>query len=365
MRVPYFDFTLAPEELKSQWRAALLESLENHDHILGQPVSDFETKWANFIGSDYGIGVGNGFDGLVLALRALGLTNGFKVAVPAHTFIASWNSVHFAGGIPVGIDVDSDGLIDLNQLENLQSPPDVVMPVHMHGRMVNMHRLRAWAELKNVIVLEDASQAHGAVYMERYAGSWGDVSVFSLYPTKNLGAFGDAGIVCTNRSDIAERIRSLRNYGASETNKYFHQRIGLNSRLDSIQARILLVNLQNLHAWNQRRREIANIYMEGLRSTSYMTLPTLGKEEIVWHHFAIMHDERDELKSYLKSRKIESEIHYPHSAGIEYGNFHGQIKNYKMAETIAKKILSLPISPWHSDSQIEFTIKAINEFHAL
>lgn len=365
MKVPYFDFDAAPNEIKNHWRAALLESFHSFDFILGPSVSKFEIEWAKLIGSKYSIGVGNGFDGLVLALRSLELDEGFKVAVPAHTFIASWNAVHYAGGTPVGVDVDDDGLIDLDQLESLENPPDVVMPVHMHGRMVNMNRLCEWACANNIRVIEDASQAHGARSEGTYAGSWGDISVFSLYPSKNLGAFGDAGVISTNRQDIADRVRSLRNYGASDTNKYDHQILGSNSRLDSLQAQILLVNLQYLQAWNTRRREIANRYLNALKQTSQMELPKNGGDEIVWHHFAIRHKKRDQLKKHLKENNVETEIHYPNAAGSEYGKFYDTNETYQQAEYIANHTLSLPMSPWHSNEQIDFTIKVINEFNEL
>ena len=363
MNVPFFDFNLAPDQLKDDWKNALAHGFESFDFILGPSVSNFESAWANFIGTQFSIGVGNGFDGLVLALKSLELPIGFTVAVPAHTFIASWSAVHFAGGIPIGVDVNSEGLLDLDQLENLVDIPDVVMPVHMHGRMVDMARLCEWAKRNKVVVIEDASQAHGAALSSISAGAWGDISVFSLYPSKNLGAFGDAGVICTSFAEIARNVRLLRNYGASEENKYIHQILGMNSRLDTLQAEILLVNLTHLPHWNERRREIAGIYLEKLKPNSQMVLPRRGGDEMVWHHFAIRHERRDELQLYLTNRGIQTQIHYPQSAGKEFTSLSGLSHSYKIAEVIARETLSLPISPWHTNSHIEAVIQQVNAFH--
>jgi dTDP-3-amino-3,4,6-trideoxy-alpha-D-glucose transaminase len=363
MHVPYFDFKLAPDELKRDWRNSLIQVMDSYDLVLGSKVSEFESAWANYINVKFAVGVGNGLDGLVLALKALGLKKGFKVAVPAHTFIASWSAIHFAGGVPVGVDVDSDGLLNLDLLEKMKDVPEVVMPVHMHGRMVDMARLCAWANKNKSRIVEDASQSHGASLHGTSAGAWGDVSVFSLYPSKNLGAFGDAGVVCTSEENIAISLRQLRNYGASESNKYFHEVLGSNSRLDTIQAGILLVNINHLVSWNERRREISERYLSGLVENSDMTLPRGGGSEMVWHHFAIWHQKRANLIGFLNQRKIETQIHYPRSAGIEFDSFLSQKSEYKNAEKIASQTLSLPISPWHSQTHIDTVIEAINEFN--
>lgn len=362
--IPYFDFQLAPEDLKEQWRKAVIEEIEEFDFIRGTSVTRFENSWAEFVGTKYALGVGNGYDGLVLALRALNLEPGFTVVVPAHTFIATWNAVHFAGGKPVGIDVDINGNLDLKKLEELNFIPDVVIPVHMHGRMIDMHRLCAWANLNNVKVIEDASQAHGAKLHGIAAGAWSEISVFSLYPSKNLGAFGDAGVICTNNFDTFSKLQSLGNYGSVIGNKYKHDLIGINSRLDSIQARLLSVNLNHLESWNNRRKEIASIYLSGINNDSRLTLPTPGGDENVWHHFPIRHSERDRLQLNLYDHQIKTEIHYPYAAGEEFTKLMKQTTSFPLAAEISNSTLSLPISPWHTNSQINRVIECINAFNS-
>lgn len=364
--VPFVDFARIPTEVLDEQKIAASNVIDSGYFVGGPLVTKFESEWATSIGSKFAIGVGNGLDGLVIALRALDIGSGDLVAVPSHTFIATWNAVVLAGATPVGIDVDQNGLLDLAQLESDNRHFAAVIPVHMHGMMVDMGRLNAWARSKSVLVIEDASQAHLAHSRGSFAGSVSDVGVFSLYPSKNLGALGDAGINVTNSSNLAEKMRSYRNYGASNEDKYLHTSFGVNSRLDAMQAAFLSINLRYLVRWNDARARLANLYLTKLVPNDSFSLLNPGNVESIWHHFPILTDFRGELQKYLLKNGIQTEIHYPHLASKEYSQISGQPSvPAPVAEKIARQTLSLPISPWHSEEQILYVCEILNKFDGL
>ena len=221
-KVPYFSFAMTPEELKTKWKVAAASVIDQGIFIGGQLVSEFESEFAKFLGVEESVGVGNGLDGLTIALKSLGIGEGNVVAVPAHTFIACWLAIDLVGATPIGVDVDESGLIDLGKLKEMDVRIDAVMPVHLHGAMVDMGDLMSWASERQIKVIEDASQAHGALQRGKYAGTFGDAGVFSLYPSKNLGAAGDAGIVTFQNAIYSSVARSIRSYGSNPNNKYNH-----------------------------------------------------------------------------------------------------------------------------------------------
>ena len=363
IKVPFVDFAGIPTDVLNEQKNAASTVIEAGYFVGGPFVAKFENEWADAVGTRFAVGVGNGLDGLVVALRALGIGSGDLVAVPTHTFIATWNAVVLAGATPVGIDVDRYGLLDLTQLESDVRQFAAVIPVHMHGMMVDMSRLNTWAKSKSVLVIEDASQAHLANTQGSFAGSVSDVGVFSLYPSKNLGALGDAGINVTNSSTVAEKMRSYRNYGASNEDKYLHTAFGVNSRLDAIQAAFLSVNLRHLMHWNEARSKLAKLYIAQLLPNDFFNFLNPGNIDSVWHHFAILTDFRTELQKYLRENGIQTEIHYPHLASHEYARISGQPPDYApVGEKIAKQILSLPISPWHTEQQILHVCETLNRF---
>jgi dTDP-4-amino-4,6-dideoxygalactose transaminase len=362
-KVPFVEFSKVPDHVLKQQKHAVNEVIDSGYFVGGPYVAQFEEEWAKSIGSRYAIGVGNGFDGLVMALRALEIGNGDLVAVPAHTFIATWNSIVHVGATPVGIDVDGYGLLDLDALEKVSRRISAVIPVHMHGMMVDMNRLNNWARSHSIKVIEDASQSHHAEMNGNFAGNMGDIGVFSLYPSKNLGALGDAGIVTTNSAGLNEKIRAYGNYGASNQNKYTHSSFGINSRLDSIQAAALSVNLKYLKDWNQRRREIANLYITNLVDSKDFELINPGVKPSVWHHFLIRTPVRAAIREYLLKNGVQTEIHYPNLAANEYAEITKSAKEpFLYGEDLSRKILSLPISPWHTNDQILFVCTLLNEF---
>lgn len=361
--VPFFSLVKAPDSMKAEWTSAVKLVIESGQFIGGPHVREFEEKWAASVGVKHAIGVGNGLDGLVVALRALGVGPGDTVAVPAHTFIATWNAVKLVNATPIGIDVDELGLMNLDILESLDIEVKCVIPVHMHGAMVDMKRLSAWAKTNKVLIVEDASQAHLAKSGEFKAGQVADMGVFSLYPTKNLGALGDAGVVVTDSDELALTVRSYTNYGASTNDKYFHEAFGVNSRLDSIQAAVLNVNLNYLNQWNNRRRAIAQLYIEKLEENSRVKILNKQPDSSVWHHFPITSNVRNEMMLYLKSNGITGEIHYPRTAAEEYFEITGHSPiDFPRAQNLAKSIISLPISPWHTDDEIQQVCGVVNQF---
>lgn len=357
--IPFFSFKKIDESLISEWKLAISKVINQGHFIGGEEVELFETEWAKLIGTTHAVGVGNGLDGLVIALKVLGIGKGKSVAVPAHTFIASWLAIDLAGATPIGIDVDENGLLDINQLFSMSVIPDAVMPVHLHGAMVDMPKLLHWAKANNVKVIEDASQSHLGNFKSIGAGSLGDAAVFSLYPTKNLGAIGDAGIVNFQSKEYSEIAKSIRSYGSETGNKYSHKILGVNSRLDSIQASVLRVNLNYLSEWNAHRKFLGKIYSEKLDPEFRI----LQSEELnsVRHHFPILVDNPISVRSYLSEFGIGTERHYPEVAANTYAKLHGVAKKkYKSAEMIADQVISLPISQWHSSSEIEIVCETLN-----
>jgi dTDP-4-amino-4,6-dideoxygalactose transaminase len=358
--IPFFSFKQAPDDLKNKWFEEIKKTIDLGIFIKGPNVEKFEESWASKINVPYALGVSNGQDGLILALRALNISNGDYVAVPAHTFIAVHNAVLTVGATPYSLDVDVNGLIDLNLLENLNQKISAVIVVHMHGQMVDMQRVMNWANKQDVRVIEDCSQAHLAKQEGVYAGTWGDVGVFSLYPTKNLGALGDAGVMVTKNDTTIEKLRLLSNYGSSPTDKYNHISYGVNYRLDEIQAAILNDNLEYLESWNTRRREIAELYLNNL-DTSKFSLLCNDVAKSVWHHFCILTRDRNSVRQNLVTSGIYSEVHYPNVAAIEVEKYlKTSITNYPKSETIAKETISLPLSPWHSNKDIYKVIEKLN-----
>lgn len=358
-KVDFFSFKDAPDSLKKEWKAANREVIDSGQFIGGPYVSKFETEWANYLGVNHAIGVGNGYDAIVVALKVLGIGEGDLVAVPSHTFVATWLAVGAVGATPVGIDCNASGLMDVDLLTSHKSKFAAVIPVHMHGQMVDMPKLVAWANANGVKIVEDCAQAHGARIDGKLAGTWGNFGAFSFYPTKNLGALGDAGSLVTNDAFLANKARSYINYGSMPGNKYEYQFQGINSRLDPIQATILSVNLKYLDTWNAKRKEIAAIYFENFQPLGIKTLPI--ESDSVYHHFIIESERREMTRKLLETSGIKTEIHYPEAAELSYMKF---TKNHfpeerKQASRLAEKTLSLPISPWMSFADVDLVIEAI------
>ena len=287
------------------------------------------------------------------------MKQGDLVAVPAHTFIATWLAIHSLGATPYGVECDKTGLIDLDHLEAINIRPKAVIPVHLHGQMVDMERLKKWALVSNTFVVEDCAQAHGLEFKKVKAGAWGDISAFSFYPTKNLGALGDAGAVVTNSLALYERGRSFANYGSNLDNKYLYSALGINSRLDPIQASVLMINLDHIDIWNLKRKKIANEYLSKIKMIRLQ--PQLTNPNCVWHHFVVMVKERNEVINYLKSYGVQTEIHYPKLAADIYSELtNKQFGNYPEARNFVDHALSIPLNQWLKSKEVSYIIKIMN-----
>jgi dTDP-4-amino-4,6-dideoxygalactose transaminase len=357
--VEFFTFKSAPNELREEWRVAISEVVDAGQFIGGPIVTKFENEWAKYLDVNHVIGVGNGYDAIVVALKVLGIGPGDFVAVPSHTFIATWLAVGAVGATPIGIDCDAHGLIDLDLLENLDLTLAAVIPVHMHGQCVDMPRLVAWSGGKDIKVIEDCAQAHGAKIGGKLVGSWGDFAAFSFYPSKNLGALGDGGALATSNDSWASKARSYVNYGSTVGDKYSYQINGINSRLDPVQAAVLSVNLKHLDAWNLRRKQIARRYNEFFLDNSIPNFQ--ASDDSVYHHYIALSDNRDETRDVLLGHGIKTESHYPECARNSFAKFNkdSHASTSENAEKMAALTLSLPISQWMTDKEVDYVLEVI------
>lgn len=352
MNIPFLDLGAAYKELKTETDAAIQRVLDSGWYVLGPEVEVFEAEWAEYCGASYAVGLANGLDALILALRALQVGPGDEVIVPSNTYIATWLAVSAVGANPVPVEPDAKTYnIDPALIEAaITSNTKVILPVHLYGQPADLDPILALANKHNIRVVEDAAQAHGARYKGRRIGAHGDVVCWSFYPGKNLGAFGDGGAITTSNADVADRIRVLRNYGSRV--KYVNEVQGYNSRLDPMQAAVLRVKLKKLDEWNARRAAIAADYKIGLGGTT-LTMPHVPEwAEPVWHLFVVLNQHRDALQVALSIAKIGTLIHYPIPPHLQKACSHlgyvvGQLP---IAERVATQCLSLPIGPHLSEA---------------
>ncbi|HEY2753267.1 DegT/DnrJ/EryC1/StrS family aminotransferase [Phenylobacterium sp.] len=365
--VPYLDLGRTSQALGPEIELAMRRVVKSGCLIGGPEVTGFEARFAGFCGADHMVGLGNGLDALVIALRAWGIGSGDEVIVPAHTFVATSLAVDEVGATQVLVDVEPDtGLMDVGRVAALITERTrAIIPVHLYGHPVDMDALRALAAGRDIRILEDACQAHGARYKGRRCGGLGDAAAFSFYPTKNLGALGDGGALVTADAATAEAARMIANYGSRE--KYRHEVAGRNSRLDPLQAAVLSTKLEHLDTWNARRSQLALRYFLGLANVRGLELPAVRAwAEPVWHVFPVRAPGvRDELIAYLAENGVGTNIHYPtpvHLQPCYVGRWH--VGDFPVAEALASSLLSLPLDPTHTDREIDFVIARICEFFA-
>jgi dTDP-4-amino-4,6-dideoxygalactose transaminase len=361
MNVPFFDLGPSHAAIAAELDAAWRQVLDGRQFILGERVAAFEAEFAAYCAAGHGIGVANGLDALTLILEGLGIGAGDEVIVPAHTFIATWLGVTRTGAKPVPVDcLASTGNIDPALVPAaITSRTKALIAVHLYGVPAEMAPLQALATKHGVHLIEDAAQAHGALYRGAKAGSLGIAAGFSFYPTKNLGALGDGGAVVTSDAALAKRIRLLRNYGSEK--KYDHQIAGCNSRLDELQAAILSVKLRRLDAWTTERRRIAARYLSGL---SGVELPAVTEDSApVWHLFPVRHAARDALADALQAAGVQTMVHYPVPPHLQpaYTALGWPAGQFPVAESIARTTLSLPIWPGLGDAQIDHVCATISQ----
>ncbi len=367
--VPFVDLTLIHDPLKPEIQAAIQAVIDQGDFVLGHALTDFEIAFANACGVQYGVGVACGTDAIALGLQACGIQPGDEVLVPANTFIATLIGVLHAGATPVLVDCDPhNALIDLNQADKaVTKKTKAIIPVHLYGQMVSPHQLFAFAKAHDLIIFEDAAQAHLAERESYGAGSIGLAAAFSFYPSKNLGAFGDGGMVVTQNETVAANLRSLRNYGAPQ--KYVHTERGTNSRLDTLQAAILKVKLPHLEQWNRERNFAAEKYDASLllmREKGIIPIENQSADGHVYHLYVIRVTEdcaitRDRLKDKLSEQGIQVGIHYPIPCHLQpaYQNLGYKEGDFPQAEKLSQQILSLPMYPGLTTHQINQVISAI------
>ncbi len=366
-RVPFLDVGAAYRELRPELDAAHARVMESGWFVLGPEVEAFEREFAAFCGVEQCVTVASGLDALSLGLRTLGVGPGHEVVVPGHTFVATWIAVSALGARPVPVDcLMSTGNLDPAAVEEALGPHTrAIVPVHLYGQPADMDAIRAVAGARGIPVLEDAAQAHGARLGDRRAGALGHAAAFSFYPGKNLGAFGDGGAVVTDDTGMAASLRELRNYGSAQ--KYVHDVVGVNSRLDELQAAFLRVKLRRLEEWNARRRAIAARYLDEIDPRGdVLSLPVVIEgADPVWHLFVVRSAAREALRQHLAAEGVDTLVHYPtppHRTGA-YANG-GPWPALPATDTLADAVLSLPIGPHMQRAEVDRVVTAVNSFSA-
>lgn len=362
MKVILVDLKAQYQEIKSGVEPDIKKLLVRGDFILGFDVRRFEDAFARYVGSSYCLGVNSGTDALFFSLLSLGVGPGDEVLVPVFTYIASAFAVTYTGAKPVFVDIDEKTFnMDPGKIEAaITSKTKAIMPVHLYGQAADMATIKRIADKHGLRIVEDAAQAHGAEARGKKAGVLGDVAAFSFYPTKNLSALGDAGVVTTNDKSIFEVLRKLRDYGRKT--RYEHSSLGYNSRLDSLQAIFLYHKLKRLDTWNKKRAAIASRYSRLLKDVFEITLPQMpvsGKH--VWHVFAIRVKKRDLVLEGLKKCGIDAMVYYPVPLHLQevYKALNYTLGDFSVAEKISSEVLCLPIHPHMTMAQVDFVVEKL------
>jgi dTDP-4-amino-4,6-dideoxygalactose transaminase len=366
MKIPFLDLKREIYSIRNEINESIDKVIHNANFILGNEVNDFESNFAKFINTSYCIGVANGTDALEIAVESLNLSENDEIITQSNTYVATCFGVTKNKLKLKLVDIDSDTYqMDLNELEKKITPnTKCIIIVHLTGSCCNMERLLDIVKRNNLLLIEDCAQSHGAYYKNKRLGTFGIISTFSFYPGKNLGAFGDAGAICTNDVSIYSQILKLRNNGSIE--KYKHEIVGRNSRLDTLQSAVLSVKLKYLDINNEKRRKISQLYFEKLYFLKEIILPKIIDNCIpVYHLYIIRANKRDKLKKYLEDNNIETGIHYPICiSNLKcYENYFDN--SNKNAEENSKCILSLPMYPDLTENEIDIICKHIINFYFL
>jgi dTDP-4-amino-4,6-dideoxygalactose transaminase len=350
--IPFINLKKEPKEVDEKITQVIKEVIENKMFVMGNELLKFEENFSKYIGTQYGVGVNSGSDALFLSLKALGIVKGDEIITVSHTFISTVDAIVRNQAVPVFVDIDPETYcIDTELIEEkITKKTKAIIPVHLYGYPADMDAIIEIADNHGLIVVEDACQAHGALYKNKKVGSIGDVGCFSFYPTKNLGAYGDGGIVVSNNEELINKMRMLRNYG--QNNKYYHECSGFNSRLDEIQAAILREKLKYLDDFNKKRRKIATIYNKLLKNHDLLLPVEKNYLKHVYHLYVIKYKKRDLLKKSLDINGIQTQIHYP--IPIHKQNAYSKFTRTKLpiTEKICQEIISLPMHPWLERDEI-------------
>ena len=364
MKIPFVSFLPMEKELNDDLRGAFDRVFTRSWYIEGVEDEKFEKAFAEYCGAQFCVGVGNGLDALMLALKALGIGEGDEVIVPSNTYIATALAVTYVGATPIFVEPDiktfniNPALVEAAITDKTK----VIMPVHLYGQACDMDSIMAVAKKYGLKVVEDCAQAHGATYKGQKVGTFGDAAGFSFYPGKNLGALGDAGAVVTNNRELADQIRALGNYGSDY--KYHHIYKGNNSRLDELQAAFLAAKLPHLERMNVERRRIADLYTEGIKNPKIVTPYVIRDCVPVWHIYGIRCAARDALEKYLTEKGVGTNKHYPIPLHLQecYKDLGIQQGALPIAEEISSTELSIPMYYGITNEEVQFVIDAINEF---
>lgn len=364
MEVPFIDFREQYHVIKDEIDVGLKSVFERGAFILGQEEKDFEIDFAKYCDAVYGIGVNSGTDALYLALGSLGIGPGDEVILPSFTFIATALCISYTGATPVFVDIEEETYnIDPEKFkEAITDRTKAVMPVHLYGQPANMNEVVAIAREKNLKVIEDAAQSHGATYNGKKVGSLGDIACFSFYPTKSLGAFGDGGMIITNNVQVKDKAFMLRDYGRKD--RYDHVIKGFNSRLDTVQAVILSAKLKRLDEWNKKRNEMASIYFDLLKGIDGVVAPVVKEDRThVFQTFAVRVQNRDKVLEGMKKKGVGVLIHYPIPVHLQtaYSELGYRLGDIPVSEKVASEILSLPMFPHMNRDQVEYVCASLKD----
>ncbi len=367
MKVPFMDLNRTHNPIRAEINKAVARVIDNNSYILGKEVEKFEEDFARYCGAKYAAGVATGTDALELIVRAYGISKeglGEIITAP-NSFIATASAIDFSGAWPVFADCGRDYLIGVAEAEKQMSPDTrAIMPVHLYGQAADMTAIKALAQKRKLLVIEDACQAHGAEYNGVKTGNLGDAAAFSFYPGKNLGGMGDGGIVVSNDKGLIDEVKMLRNYGQRE--KYHHVTEGFNRRLDALQAAILSVKLKYLDEWNNQRREVARRYDSNLKGLDKVVQTPIiyGDRKHVYHIYVIRTLEREELQKHLKERGVDTGLHYPIPIHLQpsFSKFGYKQGDFPRTERYAKEMLSLPMFPGMTDEEADYVCDSVGEF---
>lgn len=360
------EFTMLKRQFElygKEYEEAILKTARSGWYILGKEVSHFEELFASYLGVKHCIGLNSGQDALILAVRALGLKQGDEVIVQANTYIATVLGITENNVTPVFVDSDAYYGLDAEKIEAaVTNRTKAILPVHLYGQSCNMDKIKEISDKYNLFMIEDCAQSHGVYYNGQKCGTFGDIGCFSFYPTKPLGAFGDAGAIVTNDDSVAEKVRMLRNYGSRV--KYHNEIEGINSRMDELQAAILQAGLRHLDEGNLIRENIAERYLTGIKNPKIMLPKTRKNSDHIYHIFPVICKERDKLQEFLLSHGIKTQIHYPipphlSRCYIRLGYSKG---NFPITEGYAEEELSIPIYVGMDGHEVEYVIDTINQF---
>lgn len=349
------------QKYKTEYDKAAIETLESGWYIMGSRLDKFEKEFADFTETRYCVGLNSGTDALILAIRALEIGPGDEVIVPANTYIATVLAITENGAKPVFVEPDAYYNIDVEKIEEkITNHTKAIMVVHLYGQAANMSKVKEIANKHNLYIVEDSAQSHGAEFDGKMV--WGDIACFSYYPTKNIGAFGDAGSIVTDNKELFERVKLLRNYGSKE--KYQNEIIGVNSRLDEIQAALLSVKLKHYDELKEGRAVIAKQYLSGIKNDRLILPPIQKRASHVWHLFVVRTNQRFKLQKYLEENGIGTQVHYPVPPHLSkaYAYLGYGVGDFPITEEYADTVLSLPLYDGMTEDEVNYVIETINKY---